>query len=106
MRDRLLDQHATASQLALSKRSLIRFRAKLIARGLELVMVGDKVTFTESSINRLIRSSAENCEPLLGWTDSDLGPRTTLGRSRRGRKKACQGDLTGATQATAKSRTA
>ena len=64
MAERLLDIKETAARLGISVRSFHRHRTKLIAVGLQIVRLGQRVTVREGSIDAVIRYAAEREEPL------------------------------------------
>ncbi len=59
MAELLLSAKQSAQRLGLSLRSFYRYRSKLIARGLQAVRAGRRITYREASIDRLIQTAAE-----------------------------------------------
>lgn len=64
MAEQLLNAKQAAARLGISVRSLHRYRAKLCALGMQIVRLGQRVTYRESSIDRIIRMAAERDESL------------------------------------------
>lgn len=64
MAELLLSSKQAAVRLGISLRSFHRYRAKLIALGMQKIRAGHRVVYRESSIDRIIRWAAENEEPL------------------------------------------
>lgn len=60
MAELLLNAKQSAQRLGLSLRSFYRYRHKLIARGLQAVRAGRRITYREHSIDRIIQNAAEN----------------------------------------------
>ncbi len=60
MAELLLNAKQASRRLGLSLRSFYRYRHKLIARGLQAVRAGRRITYREASIDRLIQNAAEN----------------------------------------------
>ena len=60
MAERLINTIEAAKRLGISVRSFHRYRAKLIALGLQRIRAGQRVNYRESSIDRIIRYAAEN----------------------------------------------
>ncbi len=59
MAELLLSAKQSAQRLGLSLRSFYRYRHKLIARGLQAVRAGRRITYREASIDRIIQNAAE-----------------------------------------------
>ena len=64
MAETLLSIKEASRRLGISIRSFHRHRKKLIAVGLQIVRLGQRVTVREGSIDRIIRLAAERDEPL------------------------------------------
>ena len=60
MAEKLLSAKEASKRFGISLRSFYRYRAKLIASGLQSVQAGRRLTYRESSIDKIIRRSAEN----------------------------------------------
>lgn len=64
MAEQLLNAKEAARRLGISVRSFLRYRPKLCAVGMQMVRAGQRVTYRESSIDRIIRLAAEEDKPL------------------------------------------
>lgn len=62
--ERLVGRYETAARLNMKPRSFTRFKAALIANGLQEVVSGKRKMYRESSIDRLIARAAEKGTPL------------------------------------------
>ena len=63
--ERLLTFNKTAARLAIRRIDLHRHLNKLLARGLDMRIVGKSRRFTEASVDRLIASDEKPCEWLI-----------------------------------------
>ena len=70
MTENLISYKSAAQKLGISVRSLHRYRASLIAKGLQCVRAGQRVLFRESSIDRVIANAAERDEALYGGSEN------------------------------------
>ena len=59
MSEKLLSRYQVAYQLSISPRTFTRYKAKLIALGLQVVQIGQYPKFRESSLNKVIQRLAE-----------------------------------------------
>jgi len=64
MAERLINTVEAAKRLGISVRSFHRYRAKLIAIGLQRIRAGQRVNYRESSVDKIIQWAAENEESL------------------------------------------
>jgi predicted DNA-binding transcriptional regulator AlpA len=64
MTEQLLPPTDVARKLAISRTTFYRLRHRLLANGLQHVVIGGIVKYLESSIDRLIIDAAEQRKPL------------------------------------------
>lgn len=60
MSERLLSALQTSERLGISIRSFHRHKVKLMAQGLQAVAAGRRVVFREASLDRVIKTAADN----------------------------------------------
>lgn len=60
MAELLLSLNEAARRLGISRRQFYRLRARLIARGLQEIRVGQMPKYREQSLDRVIQRTAEN----------------------------------------------
>ena len=65
MSENLLSPTNAARKLGVSRMTFYRIRAKLLAKGVKTVTVGNHVKYLESSLDALIRLAAETERPLI-----------------------------------------
>ncbi len=65
MAEQLMTPMDVARKLRISRATFYRFRGKLIAAGLKMIVVGEYKKYLESSLDRLIQKSAEEGRPLI-----------------------------------------
>ncbi len=64
MAEQLLTPTDVTKKLRISRTKFYNLRARLIARGMNRVIVGGNTKYLESSIDRMIIRAAENDQPL------------------------------------------
>jgi predicted DNA-binding transcriptional regulator AlpA len=64
MTEQLLTPIQTAGKLAIGRSTFYRLRQRLIANGMEYVVIGGIVKYRQSSIDKLIADCAEQKKPL------------------------------------------
>ncbi len=64
MAEQLLTPTDVTKKLRISRSKFYNIRARLIARGMNKVVVGGSTKYLESSIDRMIIRAAENDQPL------------------------------------------
>ena len=64
MKEQLLTPKQAAAKLAVNVRTFYRYRARLIAKGLQQVKFGQYPKYRESSLDKLIKQAAETGEEL------------------------------------------
>ncbi|MGH2272455.1 hypothetical protein ACQ9LF_11695 [Anaerohalosphaeraceae bacterium U12dextr] len=63
-KESLIGRYEVASRLGISYRSFVKLKARLIANGLQEVVVGHSKRYREVSVDRLIANAAEKGTPL------------------------------------------
>ena len=64
MTEQLLTPQDAAKKLAISRRTFYRLRCRLLANGVQYVVINGIVKYLESSIDKLIADCAEQKKPL------------------------------------------
>jgi predicted DNA-binding transcriptional regulator AlpA len=65
MTEQLLTPQDAARKLAISRATFYRIRTRLLANGVQYVVVGGIVKYRQSSLDRLIADAAEQKKPLV-----------------------------------------